>query len=154
MSSDFNFTVKSWFLGNVRVKPYFNTQCLPPRFRRPWNRDDVFASAAFLDYAMTFVSLSPPLLDFRLWKAFSSAKMWIFFPASSAKKMEQKESLHHGAKSSGSIANRFFYIKNQFYKNIFLIQLSPTFTLSVKKGQSPFLELSKFFWNKNLLVSP
>ena len=26
MSSDFNFTVTSWFLGNVRVKPYFNTQ--------------------------------------------------------------------------------------------------------------------------------
>ena len=30
MSSDFNFTVTSWFLGNIRVKPYFNTQC-------PWS---------------------------------------------------------------------------------------------------------------------
>ena len=27
MSSDFNFTVTSSFLRNVRVKPYFNTQC-------------------------------------------------------------------------------------------------------------------------------
>ena len=27
MSSDFNFTVTSWFLGNVLVKPYFNAQC-------------------------------------------------------------------------------------------------------------------------------
>ena len=26
MSSDLNFTVTSWFLGNVRVKPYFNTR--------------------------------------------------------------------------------------------------------------------------------
>ena len=26
MGSDFNFTVTYWFLGNVRVKPYFNTQ--------------------------------------------------------------------------------------------------------------------------------
>ena len=26
MSADFNFTVTSWFLVNVRVKPYFNTQ--------------------------------------------------------------------------------------------------------------------------------
>ena len=34
MSSDFNFTVTSWFLGNVCVKPYFNTQCLPPDFGR------------------------------------------------------------------------------------------------------------------------
>ena len=34
-NSDFNFTVISWFLGNVRVKPYFNTQCpLPPFPRR------------------------------------------------------------------------------------------------------------------------
>ena len=30
MSSDFNFTVTSWFLGNVHVKPYFNTKWLPP----------------------------------------------------------------------------------------------------------------------------
>ena len=30
MSSDYNFTVTSCFLGNVRVKPYFNTQCPPP----------------------------------------------------------------------------------------------------------------------------
>ena len=30
MSSDFNFTVRSWFLRNVRVKLYFKTQCLPP----------------------------------------------------------------------------------------------------------------------------
>ena len=30
MSSDSNFTVASWFLGNVLVKSYFNTQCLPP----------------------------------------------------------------------------------------------------------------------------
>ena len=29
MSSGFNFTVTSWFLGNVRVNPYFNTQCPP-----------------------------------------------------------------------------------------------------------------------------
>ena len=27
MSSDINFTVTSWFLGNVFEKPYFNTQC-------------------------------------------------------------------------------------------------------------------------------
>ena len=27
MSSDFSFTATSWFLGNVLVKPYFNTQC-------------------------------------------------------------------------------------------------------------------------------
>ena len=92
---------------------------------------------------MTFVSLSPPLLDFRLWKAFSSAKMWIFFPASSAKKMEQKESLHNEAKSSGSTANLQKY---------FLIQLSLTFRWSVKKGQIPFLELSKIFWNTYLLI--
>ena len=26
MSSDINFTVKSWFLGNVLIKPYLNTQ--------------------------------------------------------------------------------------------------------------------------------
>ena len=26
MSSDFSFTAKSRFLGNVRVKPFFNTQ--------------------------------------------------------------------------------------------------------------------------------
>ena len=26
MSSDFNFTITSWFLGNVCKKPYFNTQ--------------------------------------------------------------------------------------------------------------------------------
>ena len=26
MSSDFDFTVTSWFLGNVRKKPYFNVQ--------------------------------------------------------------------------------------------------------------------------------
>ena len=26
MSSDFNFTDTSWFLGNVRLKPHFNTQ--------------------------------------------------------------------------------------------------------------------------------
>ena len=30
MSSDFNFTVTSSFLGNVRTKPYFNTQCPAP----------------------------------------------------------------------------------------------------------------------------
>ena len=30
MSSDINFTVKSLFLENVPVKPYFNTQCPPP----------------------------------------------------------------------------------------------------------------------------
>ena len=29
MSSDINFTVTSRFLGNVSVKPYFNTQCPP-----------------------------------------------------------------------------------------------------------------------------
>ena len=28
ISSDINFIVTSWFLGNVRVKPYSNTQCL------------------------------------------------------------------------------------------------------------------------------
>ena len=27
MSSDTNFTVTSWFLRNVHIKPYFNTQC-------------------------------------------------------------------------------------------------------------------------------
>ena len=27
MSSDFDFTVISSFLGNVHIKPYFNTQC-------------------------------------------------------------------------------------------------------------------------------
>ena len=27
MSSDFNFTVTSWFLWNFLVKPYFNAQC-------------------------------------------------------------------------------------------------------------------------------
>ena len=32
MSSDFNFTVTSGFLGNVLVKPYFNTQCPSPQF--------------------------------------------------------------------------------------------------------------------------
>ena len=33
MSPDFSFTFTSWFLGNVRVKPYFNTQCpLPSGF--------------------------------------------------------------------------------------------------------------------------
>ena len=30
MSSDFNFTDFTWFLGNVRIKPYFNTQCPLP----------------------------------------------------------------------------------------------------------------------------
>ena len=35
MSSDFNFTVTSWFLGNVRVKPYFNTQWGGDRFCPP-----------------------------------------------------------------------------------------------------------------------
>ena len=30
MISDFNFNVTSWFLGNVHVKPYLNTQCPPP----------------------------------------------------------------------------------------------------------------------------
>ena len=30
MSSDFNFTVTSWFLGNVHIKSYLNKQCLPP----------------------------------------------------------------------------------------------------------------------------
>ena len=29
MSSDINFDVASWFLGNFLVKPYFNTQCPP-----------------------------------------------------------------------------------------------------------------------------
>ena len=47
---------------------------------------------AHFSCAMTFVSSRPLLLASRLWKAFSSAKMWIFF-CSSAKKMEQKESL-------------------------------------------------------------
>ena len=64
MTSNFNFTVTSWFLGNICVKPYFNTQwewgvarrtkslfygtgllstfgdnCppLPQGFHRPWN---------------------------------------------------------------------------------------------------------------------
>ena len=39
MSSDFNFTVTSWFLGNVRVKPYFNTQWggAPPVFDKSLN---------------------------------------------------------------------------------------------------------------------
>ena len=79
--------------------------------------------------------------------------MWIFFPASSAKKMEQKESLHNEAKSSGSIANRFFFYKKSILQKYFFNstlerkknQLSLTFTWSVKKGQIPFLELSKFF---------
>ena len=30
MSSDIYFNVASWFPGNVRVKPHFNTQCPPP----------------------------------------------------------------------------------------------------------------------------
>ena len=34
MSSDFNFTVTFWFLGNLHVKPYFNTQC-PSSHRVP-----------------------------------------------------------------------------------------------------------------------
>ena len=38
MSPDFNFTAAFWFLGIVRVKPYFNTQCPPsPRFSRSFN---------------------------------------------------------------------------------------------------------------------
>ena len=41
MSSDFNFTVASWFLGNVRVKPYFNTQWGEgTRLPRPWFREE------------------------------------------------------------------------------------------------------------------
>ena len=34
MSSDFNFTVASWFLGNVHVKP-ISTHSAPPRIFRP-----------------------------------------------------------------------------------------------------------------------
>ena len=30
VSSDIYFTVTSWFLENVLVKPYFNTKCPPP----------------------------------------------------------------------------------------------------------------------------
>ena len=30
MRSDFNFTFTSWFLGNVLVRPYFNSQCMGP----------------------------------------------------------------------------------------------------------------------------
>jgi len=30
MNLDFNFTVSSWFLGNVHVKPYFNTHFPAP----------------------------------------------------------------------------------------------------------------------------
>ena len=34
MSSDFDFTVTSWFLGNICIKPHFNTQCPHPDFGR------------------------------------------------------------------------------------------------------------------------
>ena len=33
MSPDFDFTVTSWFLGNVNVKPYFKTQCPSPTLK-------------------------------------------------------------------------------------------------------------------------
>ena len=45
MSSDFNFTVICWFLGNVQVKPYFNTQC-PSRIFRPFNEEDLASISA------------------------------------------------------------------------------------------------------------
>ena len=32
ISLDFDFTVVSWILGKVHVKPYFSTQCPPPQF--------------------------------------------------------------------------------------------------------------------------
>ena len=35
MSSDFNFTVTSWFLENIPIKPYFNTQCSGGK-ESPW----------------------------------------------------------------------------------------------------------------------
>ena len=38
MSSDFDFTVTSWFLGNVHEKPYFMTQCPAPHTHSNFGR--------------------------------------------------------------------------------------------------------------------
>ena len=60
MSSDIYFNVASWFLGNVRVKPHFNTQC--PRIFKP--------------------SYGPALLSDNVgltWKCYCSQFLWKFF---------------------------------------------------------------------------
>ena len=42
LSSDIYFNAASWFPGNVRVKPHFNTQCLP-KIGSFWHLcDDIF----------------------------------------------------------------------------------------------------------------
>ena len=58
MSSDFHFTVKSWFLGNVHIKPYFNTQ--PFWF---WQNHKPVSSKAILllGSPLRFSELSPSL---------------------------------------------------------------------------------------------
>ena len=51
MRSDFNFTVTSWFLENVRLKPYFNTQCplpLTPQIK-------AFKASTTLDFLLFYL---------------------------------------------------------------------------------------------------
>ena len=67
MSSDFNFTVTSWFLGNVRVKPYFNTQCprpVRPSIFRPYSGSK---KKTYLAYAVCPHSLAASKMWWRLW---------------------------------------------------------------------------------------
>ena len=78
-SSDFNFTVPTWFLGNVLVKPYtfHNTQCpLPPEFGRTKIRTEQVENLLYTISPPGFDNLTTALLlfiatfHFLKWKIF------------------------------------------------------------------------------------
>ena len=56
MSSDFNFTVTSWFIENVHIKPYFNTRYPPPRVFRPAYGPEQFFKAKMPNYFLQLLS--------------------------------------------------------------------------------------------------
>ena len=60
MSSDFNFTVTSWFQRNVRVKPYFKTQCPLPNLSNLGRIINLFNQKLFLGPPI-FSDLPPSL---------------------------------------------------------------------------------------------
>ena len=94
VTSDFDFTVTSWFLGNVRLKPYFNTQCspIPPIFRPAYGPVEYMYLVSTMSFSIVSMLCSRALI---LAMAFSTrslnlsaSKSWPFSSRLPATKLE------------------------------------------------------------------
>ena len=86
MSLDFNFTDPSWFLGNVRIKSFFNTQWPPPppqkkgteryiEYKQPF-------TFLFLDLPSSLVSIPLPFMSRVLSRVFDQVGLETMYASS------------------------------------------------------------------------